>query len=65
MNGRQAKKLRKLVREKITEDMTNYFNNIPRLRKKPKLVPKIIWKFFYWVVFENSKAKKIDGDIKK
>ena len=60
MNGKQAKKLRQLVRRKIKEDMVNYFEGIPKLRPKPKWIPKFVWSFFYWIVFSRNKAQKID-----
>jgi len=64
MSEKTAKKMRQLVRRRLREDMMNYFDGIPKLRIKPKWVPKIIWKFFYWVVFARSKAKKLDSDEK-
>jgi len=62
MNQQLSKKMRGVVRKQLKRDLAEHFSKLPILRKRPRLVPKFIWKILYNIMFTTGKAKKLDKE---
>ena len=58
MNQRLSKKMRQIVRRNFKADMQKHLDNLPKLRIKPKGVPKFIWKILYDIMFTTEAKEK-------